>query len=250
MSGPQVAIDLGRIERNARAVVERAALSGIKVFGVTKGSCGLPQVARAMLRGGVSGLAESRFENIRRLRESGIGCPIMLLRSPPIARVEEVVRTVDISLQSELEIIRELSRIAQRIGRVHDIMLMVDLGDLREGIWPNDLLPTVERVLELPGVRIAGLGTNLTCFGAIMPTEDNLNQLVAYAYKVERLAGISLDWVSGAIRRRCRCCWKTSCLPASTICASARRSCRAATRPSGRSPGKSWSSTPSGSPAT
>jgi predicted amino acid racemase/arginase family enzyme len=197
MSGPQVAIDLGRIERNARAVVERAALSGIKVFGVTKGSCGLPQVARAMLRGGVSGLAESRFENIRRLRESGIGCPIMLLRSPPIARVEEVVRTVDISLQSELEIIRELSRIAQRIGRVHDIMLMVDLGDLREGIWPNDLLPTVERVLELPGVRIAGLGTNLTCFGAIMPTEDNLNQLVAYAYKVERLAGISLDWVSG-----------------------------------------------------
>jgi predicted amino acid racemase/arginase family enzyme len=197
MSGPQVAIDLGRIERNARAVVERAAQSGIKVFGVTKGSCGLPQVARAMLRGGVSGLAESRFENIRRLRESGIGCPIMLLRSPPLSRVEEVVRTVDISLQSELEIIREISRIAQRIGRVHDIMLMVDLGDLREGIWPNDLLPTVERVLELPGVRIAGLGTNLTCFGAIMPTEDNLNQLVAYAYKVERLAGISLDWVSG-----------------------------------------------------
>ncbi|MBT1155790.1 alanine racemase [Aminobacter anthyllidis] len=197
MSGPQVAIDLGRIERNARAVVDRAALSGIKVFGVTKGSCGLPQVARAMLRGGVAGLAESRFENIRRLRESGIGCPIMLLRSPPLSRVEEVVRTVDISLQSELEIIRELSRIAQRVGRVHDIMLMVDLGDLREGIWPNDLLPTVERVLELPGVRIAGLGTNLTCFGAIMPTEENLNQLVAYAYKVERLAGISLDWVSG-----------------------------------------------------
>jgi predicted amino acid racemase len=197
VSGPQVAIDLGRIERNARAVVERASLSGIKVFGVTKGSCGMPQVARAMLRGGVSGLAESRFENIRRLRESGIGCPVMLLRSPPISRVEEVVRTVDISLQSELEIIREISRIAQRIGRVHDIMLMVDLGDLREGIWPNDLLPTVERVLELPGVRIAGLGTNLTCFGAIMPTEENLNQLVAYAYKVERLAGISLDWVSG-----------------------------------------------------
>lgn len=197
MSGPQVAIDLGRIERNARTVVERAAQSGIKVFGVTKGSCGMPQVARSMLRGGVAGLAESRFENIRRLRESGIGCPIMLLRSPPISRVEEVVRTVDISLQSELEIIRELSRVAQRIGRVHDIMLMVDLGDLREGIWPNDLLPTVERVLELPGVRIAGLGTNLTCFGAIMPTEENLSQLVAHAYKVERLAGISLDWVSG-----------------------------------------------------
>ena len=83
------------------------------------------------------------------------------------------------------------------MGRVHDIMLMVDLGDLREGIWPNDLLPTVEEVLKMKGVRIAGIGTNLGCFGAIMPTEENLGQLVAHAYKIERLAGISLDWVSG-----------------------------------------------------
>lgn len=197
MSGPQVTIDLDRIERNARTVVSRCAQSGIRIFGVTKGTCGMPQVARAMLRGGVAGIAESRFENIRRLRESGISAPVMLLRSPPMARVEEVVRTVDISLQSELAMIRELSRIAERMGRVHDIILMIDLGDLREGIWPNDLLPTVEQVLELKGVRIAGVGTNLTCFGAIVPTEDNLGQLVAHAYKVERLTGASLDWVSG-----------------------------------------------------
>ena len=197
MSGPQVAIDLDRIERNARTVVGRCAQSGIKVFGVTKGTCGMPQVARAMLRGGVVGIAESRFENIRRLRESGIAAPIMLLRSPPLSRVEEVVRTVDISLQSELAIIAELSRIAERMGRVHDIILMVDLGDLREGIWPSDLLPVVEKVLALRGVRIAGIGTNLTCFGAIVPTEENLGQLVANAYKVERLTGMRLDWVSG-----------------------------------------------------
>lgn len=50
MSGPQVAIDLGRTECNARTIVERCALSHIKVFGVTKGMCGMPQVARAMPR--------------------------------------------------------------------------------------------------------------------------------------------------------------------------------------------------------
>src|SRR6476620_1416304 len=147
MSGPQVAIDLGRIERNARTIVERCASSGIKVFGVTKGTCGMPQVARAMLRGGVAGIAESRFENIRRLRASGITCPIMLLRSPPLVRVEELVRSVDVSLQSELPLLREISRVAERLGRVHDVVLMVDLGDLREGIWPSDLLPTVDAVL-------------------------------------------------------------------------------------------------------
>ena len=195
--GPQVAIDLGRVERNARAIAERCATAGIKVFGVTKGTCGMPQVAKAMLRGGVAGIAESRFENIRRLHESGIHCPIMLLRSPPLSRVEEVVRTVDISLQSELAIIGEISRIAERLGRVHDIILMIDLGDLREGIWPNDLVATVESILAMPGVRIAGIGTNLGCFGAIMPTPENLGRLVAHAYAVESMTGKPLDFISG-----------------------------------------------------
>ncbi len=99
------------------------------------------------------------------------------------------MRSVDISLQSELAIIREMSRIAERMGRVHDIMLMVDLGDLREGIWPNDLLPTVEQILEMKGVRIAGIGTNLGCFGAIMPTPDNLGQLVAACLQDRKAGG-------------------------------------------------------------
>jgi predicted amino acid racemase len=197
MPGPQITIDLARIEKNARIITDRCAEAGIGVFGVTKGTCGMPQVARAMLRGGVVGLAESRFENIRRLRDSGIDCPIMLLRSPPLSRAEEVVRTVDISLQSELTIIREISRVAERLGRVHDMILMIDLGDLREGIWPSDLLPTIDEIQKLRGVRIAGVGTNLSCLGAIIPTRENLSQLEAHAYKVERITGMALDWVSG-----------------------------------------------------
>ena len=197
MLGPQVTIDLARIEHNASAVVAACKSYGIDVFGVTKGACGMPQVARAMLTGGVVGIAESRFENIRRLRGSGIDCPIMLLRSPPFSRAEEVVRSVDVSLNSELAIIGELSRVAERMERVHDIILMVDLGDLREGIWPSDLEPTVERVLEMPGVRIAGLGTNLTCFGAIVPTEKNLGQLVALTSAISTRFGLQLNYVSG-----------------------------------------------------
>src|SRR5262245_61393011 len=94
MSGPHVTVDLEKIERNARTVVAACRKSGIEVFGVTKGTCGMPQVARAMLRGGVVGIGESRFENIRRLRLSGIDCPIMLLRSAPLSRVEEVITSV------------------------------------------------------------------------------------------------------------------------------------------------------------
>ncbi len=197
MSGPKITIDLERIERNARTVVLACGSAGIEVFGVTKGTCGMPQVARAMLRGGVIGIGESRFENIRRLRASGIDCPILLLRSPPLSRVEEVITSVDISLNSELAIIEELSRVAGRMSKIQDIILMVDLGDLREGIWPDDLVPTVEKVLALPNVRIVGLGTNLTCFGAILPTEENMGALAEHARGLERSFGLVLRYVSG-----------------------------------------------------
>lgn len=197
MPGPKITIDLEKIERNAATVVTACRKSGIEVFGVTKGTCGMPQVARAMLRGGVIGIGESRFENIRRLRDSGIDCPILLLRSPPLSRVEEVVASVDISLNSELATIRELSRVAERMSRVHDVILMVDLGDLREGIWPDDLVPTVEQVLTLPGVRIVGIGTNLTCFGAVLATEENMSALVAHARQLEPRFGLQLRYVSG-----------------------------------------------------
>lgn len=197
MAEPRVTIDLDVIERNARVVTRACARYGVGVFGVTKGTCGSPQVAAAMLRGGVIGIGESRFENIQRLRGSGLLCRILLLRSPPLSRVDETVTGADISLNSELDVIEALSDAAVRRSRVHEIILMVDLGDLREGIWPDDLLPTVAEIQRLPGVRLVGLGTNLTCFGAVLPSERNMAELASYAAAVEDEFGIELRYVSG-----------------------------------------------------
>jgi predicted amino acid racemase len=197
MPGPCVTIDLRIIERNARAVVERCHAAGINVFGVTKGTCGMPQVAQAMLRAGVGGLAESRLENIMRLRAAGIGAKMMLMRLPALSQADDVVRHADISLNSELSVIAALSRAAEAGAAVHEIILMVDLGDLREGIWPDDLMAMVEEIVELPGVKIVGLGTNLNCLGGIVPTEENLGQLVRHADAVRQRFGLALPYVSG-----------------------------------------------------
>jgi predicted amino acid racemase len=122
----------------------------------------------------------------------------LLLRLPPLSGAEEVVESVDLSLNSELSVLSALSDAAWHRGRVHLAILMVDLGDLREGIWPDDLIAFVREAAGLPGIRIRGLGTNLSCLGGVIPSEENMTRLVRLAEAVEAELGMRLRWVSGA----------------------------------------------------
>lgn len=197
MSGPKVTVDLDIIEENTRSIVSLCREHGIGVTGVTKVTCGMPAVARALLRGGVANIGESRLKNIKRLRAAGITAPFWLLRIPPLSAVEDIVKSCSLSLNSEIGVIRALSAAAEERELVHDILLMVDLGDLREGVWPDDLLPTVEQILDLPGVRLRGLGTNLTCYGGVLPSRENMRALADHQKRVEDAFSIPLDILSG-----------------------------------------------------
>jgi predicted amino acid racemase len=197
VSTPYLAIDLDAIEHNARVIVELCAARGVEVTAVTKGVCGHPDIARAMLRGGVSSLADSRLENVQRLQAAGIDAAGMLLRLPALSAVEQVVETVATSLNSELAVLAGLSAAASARGRVHNVLLMVELGDLREGIPPRELLAFAGATLKLPGIHLQGLGANLACFAGVVPTVDNMRQLAGLADAVEQACGISLERVSG-----------------------------------------------------
>ena len=194
---PHITIDIEKIVHNAETVARICRQNGIEVTGVTKVTCGMPQAANAMLRGGVTGIGESRIQNILKIKAGGINAEFMLLRSPPLSAVDNVVRSVDISLNSELSVIVALADAANKRGLVHDIILMVDLGDLREGIWPDNLMYVVQEVVKLRGVRIVGLGTNLSCYGGVVPTVDNMTQLAEYAAKIEARFNLKLRYISG-----------------------------------------------------
>jgi len=197
MASPYLTIDLDKIEHNALTVVELCHAHGIEVTGVTKGVCGDPEVARAMLRGGVSSIGDSRLKNLQRLRAANIQAGYILLRIPALSQVEEVVGAAELSLNSELTVLAGLSQATRRRGRLHDVIVMVDLGDLREGAWPDDLVPLVREAAALAGIRIVGLGTNLSCFGGVVPTEQNMNQLVELASEIEKSCNVELKWISG-----------------------------------------------------
>jgi len=74
---------------------------------------------------------------------------------------------------------------------------MIELGDLREGILPSDLEPVVKETLGMQGVKLAGVGTNLACFGGVRPTEANMRELSAIAGNLQCKFGINFEVVSG-----------------------------------------------------
>lgn len=191
-----VTVDLRKIEENTRTVVD--ALGGREVIGVTKVTCGAPPVARAMLAGGASGLADSRLENLAGLRRAGITAPLWLLRAPVPALAEETVMQADVSLESELETVIALDAAAGRLGRRHAVVAMVDLGDLREGMMPDALPAFVDAVEALPNIDLHGIGVSLTCYGAIVPDADNLGELIALTQSAEARVGRRLH-VSGGM---------------------------------------------------
>jgi predicted amino acid racemase len=113
------------------------------------------------------------------------------------SEVADVVRYTDSSLQSEADVIELLSTVADQQDREHDILLTVDLGDRREGILPEDLVATVKRVSDCPSIRIAGLATNLGCFGGVIPTRAKMREFIELVEAVEGVLSRRLPVVSG-----------------------------------------------------
>lgn len=197
MTAPRLEIDLGKINHNARTLVTRLALRGIAVLGVTKAVLGSPAVAREMLLAGVDGLGDSRLENLESMKDAGITAPMTLIRSPMLSQVEGVAEHVDRSLQTELEVIVALSKAAQESGRTHAIVLMVELGDLREGILPDEMEKTVSRILDLPNLILKGIGTNLACLNGVVPDAQKMSELSVLADSIEATFRFPLAVVSG-----------------------------------------------------
>ncbi|EDL4876260.1 alanine/ornithine racemase family PLP-dependent enzyme, partial [Salmonella enterica subsp. enterica serovar Derby] len=155
---PVLEINLRKLEENARTEKALLASSGIDVMAVNKVFDGCVETAQAVFNGGITVIAESRTYNLKKIRETG--CTTCLLRSPCLSEIEDVVRYADISLNSEPVVLRALSQEAQRQGKTHQVLLMVDMGDLREGIWFGEyqrILETVTLITGLPGLELYGL---------------------------------------------------------------------------------------------
>lgn len=196
---PVLEVNLKKLYNNTKIVTKLCGDYGVKVAGIIKGFGGIPEGALEMARGGCCQIGSSRIEQLKALKELGLEVPLLLVRIPMMCEIEDVVKYSDISLVSERETLKLLNKEAEKQNKTYGVVLMYDLGDLREGVFSRDqLIEMAEYVeYELKNLNVEGVGSNLSCYGSVAPTSENLGVLADAAQEIEERLQRKLNIVSG-----------------------------------------------------
>lgn len=196
---PKLVVDLDKLRSNTEIVTKNCAGYGIDVAGVIKGCNGLVPCAEQLEKGGCKWIASSRLEQLEPLREAGIKAELMMIRIPMLSEAEDVVTICDYSLNSEVTVLDALNRFAGIHKKTHKVILMADLGDLREGFWDKDEMIEVAAMVEneMDHLHLAGIGVNVGCYGSVLATPEKLQELVDLAERIEAAIGRKLEIISG-----------------------------------------------------
>ena len=196
---PQLRIDMNHLRHNIREIVKLCKEDGIGVTGVIKVFNGIGEVAKAFYEEGCASIGSSRIEQLQEMKKINSRNKTMLIRIPMLSELKKVVDYADISLNSEYEIIERINKICGLANKKHGVILMFDLGDLREGYFEENEIIQVAINIEnkLSNIELKGIGTNIGCYGSIMPTIKNMNHLVNIAEKIEESIGRKLEIISG-----------------------------------------------------
>ena len=191
---PKLIINKEKFESNLSIVSEAFKRSNISFTFVTKCFLAVSPLCDIAMPY-VDYFGDSRIMNLEKLPASK---KRVLLRMPMPSEASAAVRLADISLNSELETIKALNAAAKEQGRIHGIVLMADLGDLREGYYSTEaMLKDAELIKEMQHVKIMGIGVNLSCYGGVIPKIEHMERLIIWAGELEALLGYKLDMVSG-----------------------------------------------------
>jgi len=193
----RLVIDLNALHHNIRTVDKWVVAHGASWSLVTKAMCGFPDVLQALAASGVRSMADSRLSNLEAIRALDEPVETWYLRLPHVPALKHVVRLADVSLNTEFGIIEALNREAGRQDKLHRIIIMVELGDLREGVLPGSLVPLYERVADLDNIEVLGIGSNLGCLSGAVPSLEKFSQLAMFHELLQLKFDRPLPLISG-----------------------------------------------------
>ena len=196
---PLLEVNLKKLYNNTKIVTKLCDDYGIKVAGIIKGFGGIEEGAAEMAKGGCCQIGSSRIEQLKAVKKRGLEVPLLLVRIPMMCEIKNVIKYSDICLVSEKETLNLLNKESKKQNKKYGVVLMYDLGDLREGLfYKEELVKLAEYVeYELNNLYLEGVGSNLSCYGSVAPTAENLSRLADAAEEIEEKLNRKLNIVSG-----------------------------------------------------
>ena len=192
-----VTFDTEKLKLNFEFLDNLFAENNIKWSIVTKVLSGNKMFLTELLKLGIDQVCDSRVTNLKIIKSIRPDIETIYIKPPAKRAIASVVRYADISLNTELETIKMLSKEAQRQNRTHKIIIMLELGELREGVMSEDFVDFYESVFEQKNIEVIGVGANLSCLYGVLPNRDKLLHLSLYQQILEAKFNKKIPLVSG-----------------------------------------------------
>lgn len=164
---------------------------------VSKLLCGNKIYLKEIISLGVKEIHDSRVSNLKKIKSLDPTIQTVYIKPPAKRSIPNIVKYADVSFNTEIYTIQMLSDEAKKQNKIHKIIIMIEMGDLREGVMGEDLIEFYGTIISMPNIEILGIGTNLNCLSGVMPTQDKLIQLSLYKQLIEAKFNITIPWVSG-----------------------------------------------------
>ncbi|HHV02912.1 MAG: alanine racemase [Bacteroidales bacterium] len=164
---------------------------------VTKLLCRNKNYIQEVLQLKINQVCDSRVSNLKLIKNIRPDIETIYIKPPAKHSVKGVVQYADISMNTELDTLHLLSLEAQKQGKVHKVIIMIELGELREGIMRDNVIEFYEKVFRMDHIDVVGIGANLSCLYGILPNQDKLIQLCLYQQLIETKFNKKIKYVSG-----------------------------------------------------
>ncbi|MDD4068586.1 MAG: alanine racemase, partial [Bacteroidales bacterium] len=169
----------------------------IKWAVVSKILCGNKEYLEELLSYNITQICDSRIVNLKMIKQINPKVETIFIRPPAKHAIKNIVKYADISMNTEIETIKLLSEEAQIQNKVHKIIIMIELGELREGVMRDDLIDFYSKVFNLKNIEVVGIGANLSCLYGVLPNHDKLIQLCLYKQLIELKFNKKITYISG-----------------------------------------------------
>jgi ornithine racemase len=192
-----IELDKSKLTHNFEFLKKMFSENGIHWGVVSKLLCGNPEFLKVLLELGVDEVHDSRISNLKSIKRINNEVQTVYIKPPPRRSIRSLVRYADVSFNTDLETIKMISAEAEKQQKKHKIIIMIEMGDLREGVMGDSLIDFYADIFRLPNIEVIGIGTNLNCLNGVMPSHDKLIQLSLYKQLIEATFKRKIPWVSG-----------------------------------------------------